>query len=168
MDNDNSQPLTVAGKLPKTCYKSLQEFVNDIAKVLRIPIDTISIAKGATGETGLNGNKGDKGDKGDRGQDGLSVSSSIRNFDIPNGATYLQLPIFDGWDRSFYQVYHKGQVGSTDVDIPNFDPAAKVVSIGTIIQVYGTPVTLIRVYFTFLGVSAVPDANHTIRIISFT
>ena len=168
MDNDNTQPLTVAGQLPKKCYKDLQEFVDDLSKILRIPIDTISIAQGATGQAGAKGNKGDKGDKGDRGEDGAKVSYDIQNFDIPNGATYLEIPAFDGWDKAFYSIHHKGQLNSLNVDIPDFDPAAQVVSVGTIIQVYGTPVTLIRVYFTFLTVTAVPDADHTLRAISFS
>lgn len=77
MTPDNSEPLLIAGPLPKTAYTDLNEHAQDLAKVLRIPYDTISVIKGAKGDTGERGLKGNAGPPGPMGPTGPTPGSVV-------------------------------------------------------------------------------------------
>jgi len=161
------QPLLIVGKLPKPCYTDLQEFAEDFVKTLRIPLDLISIVKGADGKDGQKGDKGNKGDKGEKGDAGAITTFRTNTVDIPIGATYVEFEKFEGWQTSIYSIGHKGMVGSTDVLIPDYVPATtKTFAVGPILPVYhATLVTKIRCYFVFpAGITQTLDANNILRI----
>lgn len=92
MDNDNSQPLLVVGNIPDGCWSDPNEFVAELAKVLRIPIDTISIIKGAAGTPGK---KGDPGDRGVQGVPGPTGPTGLVTF-VDEDARDLAVPTFIG------------------------------------------------------------------------
>lgn len=164
MENDGTQPLLVSGKLPKECFDSLQEFVDVLPSVLKFPLDAVAVIKGATGNPGAKGAKGDKGDKGEKGDNAVRTTFLIP---IPEDATYVDFDIFTGWQYATYTIRHTGQVGSTDIAIPDYDPGADgVVGAGTVIPLYldPSPDTL-RCYFVYAGaITAVPDAFHLLQI----
>ena len=171
MDNDNTQPLLVAGKLSKQCYESLQDFVDELPSVLKFPLDAVAVIKGAAGE---NGKKGDKGEKGNKGDKGDGAVRDARLISIAMGATYVAFPIFDGWEYATYTIRHAGMVGSTEPTIPAHNPITEgIVGVGIVIALYLSPSpTTIRCYFVYAAgtaagghhISAVPDAHHLLQI----
>jgi hypothetical protein len=174
MDNDNTQPLLVAGKLSKECYESLQDFVDELPSVLKFPIDAVSVIQGAAGTDGAKGAKGDTGAKGSKGDTGEGVILDFRMIDIANAAKYVDFPIFDGWENAVYTIRHKGQIGSTDPLIVSHNPSTEgVVGVGIVIALYLSPLpTTIRCYFVYAGgpgggIVAVPDAFHFLQISSY-
>jgi len=161
--NDNAQPLLIAGVLPRTEYASLQDFVNDLPKVLKFPIDAVAIIKGAQGISGI---KGDKGSRGEAGLPGVGITQVDQKITIPTSVTFVEFNAFVGWENATYQIRHTGQVGNANVGVPNYSPVNGIVGVGMVIAVYGIPTpTKIRCYFTFAGgITAVPDANHILQI----
>ncbi len=161
MDNDNTQPLFVAGQLPKDCYNNLNEFVTDLAKVLRIPIDTISVIKGAEG---AQGKKGDTGPKGPQGPPGAGSTPYLQIIDIPLGASYVDIPYFTQWKKASYHISNKGLLGNESPDIDTYTPNFPF-SVGTIVE-HALPVqTTLRVYFTFPGAETVTEDDlHVLHI----
>ncbi len=161
-DNDNALPLK-AGKLPRSCYSSWQEFTDDLVKVLQIAQDTKEIIQGAKGDTGATGAKGNKGDVG---PPGTNTNITTRVFPIPTLGIYVQVPIFDGWETSTYKIRYDGRIApASDVVLP-FDDEAGYIAVGTIVLVDGVPApTAFRVYFVFSpGIVAVPDANFILHV----
>ena len=161
MANDNQQPLLVAGQLPKECYESLQDFVNDLPNVLLFPLDAVEIIKGAKGDEGP---KGSKGAKGDAGQDGSNLTLFDIIVSIPDNVAYVEFDVFSGWETASYTIRHSGLV-SNIVPIV-YDPANGIVGVGSVVAVYNTPSpTKIRCYFVFAGaITATPDENHILQI----
>jgi hypothetical protein len=146
MENDNGQPLLVAGALPKTCYSDFNEFVRDLAKVLRIPTDTIAIIQGAQGEKG---EKGQKGSPGAVGPAGPGASPNLQVIPIPLGATYVDFDHFEGYKQASYSIHYNGMV--SDVDPANeFDPTDQgTISVAQIVEIYpGGTGGQVRAYFT--------------------
>lgn len=163
MDNDNTLPVLVAGKLSKECYSTAQELVDELPSVLKIPFDTIQVIKGAQGEPGRRGRRGEKGETGSRGPKGDSgITLQIQIIAIPEGATYVEFDYFTNWRQCSYSIVHLGTQGGGS---PLFDPAEGIVSVGTLVEVYDAEeTTKVRCYFTFHNCSAVPDANHRLHI----
>lgn len=159
--NDNRLPL-VAGKLPKECYASAQELVDDLPKVLSMPQDNVEIIKGATGPPGPRGTRGDRGEAGAAGV-GISVTQSV--VSIPNGVIYVEFDYFLNWENAVYKVKFNGffaaGVGETD-----FNPASGIVAVGTLVPVYNVPSpTKVRCYFVFAGgITQTPNANFRLHI----
>ncbi len=159
MDNDKTQPLVVAGKLPKTCYEDANEYAQDLAKVIRIPQDTYQVIQGAEGKQGKTGQAGSKGAKGDKGE---AAQMKLQIVPIPMGATYVDFANFAGYKTASYSIHHKLLVGGT----PSFDPAtAGRVAVGTIIEVAPAGAQ-VRLFFLFGGIAAVPDTNHVLHIVT--
>ncbi len=163
MTNDNAQPLLVAGVLPKVEYSTLQEFVNDLPKVLKFPIDAVSIIKGAAG---TEGSVGKRGAAGTQGPPGPGIKISTIKYNIPLGATYVEFPVSAGWEKAHYSITHRGQIGSTDASIPVYDPAAGILGAGVVVGVYAVPApTTARCYFVYAGtITSAPDANHVLQV----
>jgi hypothetical protein len=163
------QPLLVSGVLPKTSYANLQEFVEDLAKVLRVPVDLISVIQGANGKDGQRGQQGYQGTKGDKGDPAKEYIPIIQTISIPDAASYVNIPVFTGWESSSYVIGYNGQVSSANGEIPDFDPGDGVVGVGSVVAVYSDPEpTLIRCYFVFAGgITATPNANFKLTITSF-
>lgn len=166
MDNDNTTPLLVAGKMPKTCYEDVNELIADIAKVLRIPFDTYTVIKGAEGIPGKTV-RGPSGVTGPAGPAGSDASMYVRKVPIPLGATFVDFNTFIGYDRASFSIHHKGQIGSLIPDPPIYNPGtAGIVGIGTVIGI-APSAAVIRVFFLFGGgITTVPDINHVLHICS--
>jgi hypothetical protein len=168
MQNVEGITVTKVGKLPKDCYTDFNEFAQDLAKIMYFDVAGIAIAQGVDGKDGEPGQRGPKGDKGDKGDPG-EVHVYVDNYDIPENATYIDIPIFTNWDQAIFQVKSKAAVGSPgppDAD-PYDDPSS--VGVGTIVLVHGTPVTHIRVYFVFSGgISDVPDDTFYLSVTRFS
>jgi hypothetical protein len=160
-DNDNVLPLKV-GKLPRECYNNWQEFAEDLVKVMQVAQDNKEIIQGAKGETG---DRGLRGPKGDTGQPGSNTNITVRTFDIPDASTYVDINIFDGWERSMFNVRYDGRVVPVSAVNP-FVEADGYIGVGTIvlIDLIPTPTTF-RVYFVFSpGITAVPDENFILHV----
>lgn len=96
MTPDNSEPLLISGPLPKKSYNNLDEFTQDLAKVLRIPYDTISVIKGAKGEIGERGQRGNAGPTGAVGAAG--ATTILANIPLSN------IPILDATAHAADQI----------------------------------------------------------------
>jgi len=172
--NDNAQPLLVAGKLPKTCYTDLDEFVQDLSKVLALPLDAVAVIQGAEGKQGP---KGATGSKGEQGPVGPGVTKSELHIPIPAGVTFVEFDVFFGWETAIYGIRNIGQHGSLNADVPVFDPAIGIVGPGTTVGVFnGTataalPPARLRHYFVFAGgtpaITATPDNKFLLQITKF-
>lgn len=167
--NDNAQPLLVAGKLPKECYTDLNEFVQDLSKVLALPLDAVAVIKGAQGEPGP---RGAPGERGATGATGPGVTKLEKKIPIPTAATYVEFPFFFGWENSIYSIRYDGMFGSIIPTINNFDPTKGIVGTGVTVAVFNTVATpqptKLRHYFTFAGgtpaITATPDENFILQI----
>ena len=161
MPNDNKQPLLIAGKLPKQEYKSLQEFVNDLPKVLLFPIDAVSIIKGANGERGV---KGERGLQGPAGPAGNGASKTGSKISIPEAATYLEFNIFPNWRNATFTVINEAFINPIDGE-DEMDTLVGWVGVGTIVQVSAIPSpTKLRCYFIFGGgATSVPGPDFYLQ-----
>jgi len=163
MDNDNTEPVFTVGILPKKCYTDPQELLNDIAAALSVPTDNAKVIKGAQGPIGPPGGRGDTGPPGPIGE---AVTRNTQSHAIPINATFVDIPIFDQWQFSTYNIIYNGyDFHPTD---PDFEDLAVVVGVGTIVPLYGVPDVLnLRVYLTFHGVPInTPDANFLLNIVT--
>lgn len=164
MTNPNTQPVIMIGQLTENSYPSAQAFAEALVAVLGIPLDTISIIKGAKGETGP---KGSKGDKGANGSNGNTVKLNTINLGIPENATYIDIDYTEDWASHIYKITYNGAIGG---GTSAYDPSvAGIVSIGTMIPIYATPVTKIRVFFMFQAgtsgpITGVPSTGHRLSI----
>ena len=159
---DNSLPFTIASKLPKECYIDLNEFAQDLAKVLVVDFDLVSVQKGADGEKGEKGTTGSKGDKGDAGKD-ATTTRTFQSYDIPNGASYVDIPSSPSWQSDSYIVGYDGQIASTDSNIPVFDEAV-IGHVRSVVAKYGEPVSEVRVYLGFSTGTTTPDENYRLYV----
>jgi hypothetical protein len=160
-DNDNVLPLKV-GKLPRECYTSWQEFAEDFVKVLQVAQDNKEIIEGAKGDPG---DRGLRGPKGDPGAAGANTVISTRQFEIDDASTYVDVPIFSGWESSMFYIEYSGRV----LPVGPYDPfvaADGYIGVGTIVLVDEIPTpTTLRVYFVFSpGITAVPDENFILHV----
>ncbi len=164
--NDNAQPLLVAGKLPKQCYTDLDEFVQDLAKVLALPLDAVAIIKGAAGEPGP---RGAPGAAGPQGPVGPGVVKVFKSFPIPTDVAFVEFDTFLGWESAIYSIRYDGSYGSLLETINNFDPVNGIVGPGTTVGVFNTVLApapnKLRHYFTFAGgIEATPDENFILDV----
>ena len=143
MENDATLPVFTVGTLPKKCYTDPQELLRDFAAALSVPSDTSKVIKGAQGEPGPPGGRGIPGPQG---PPGAGVTKNIQNINIPASATFVDVPIFEGWQSSFYQILFNGY--ADDPTTPYDD--SESFGVGPIVPVYSVgSTTIIRVYFIF-------------------
>lgn len=165
MANDNAQPLLVAGKLPKDCYTDLDEFVQDLSKVLALPLDAVAVIQGAKGE------KGDRGEKGSIGPTGPASTGTVKKeiqVSIPDTAKYVEFPVFFGWQSASYGIRFNGRFDSPGAPYEDFDPVNGIVGPGVTVEIHNpasiSP-THLRHYFTFAGgITETPNEHFMLQI----
>lgn len=163
MDNDNTEALFTVGVLPKLCYTDPQELLRDFAAALSVPTDNAKVINGAKGDKGDPGAPGPAGPPGPIGE---PVNRNLQSHPIPINATYIDIPVFDAWQYSTYNVLYNGwEDHPTD---PDFGDLAGSVGIGTIVPIYATPnILTLRVFFMFQGTPVnIPDANFLLNIVT--
>jgi len=162
MDNDNTEPVFTVGTLPKKCYTDPQELLNDFAAALSVPTDNAKVIKGAQG---IPGPPGSPGPVGGPGPPGDAVLKSFQNIAIPEGVTYVEVPVFDGWQSSTYQIIYNGY--EDHPDDPDFGDLDVNIGVGTIVPVYGSPsVTSLKVHLIIISdtVTETPDNKFLLAI----
>lgn len=159
MENTNLLPFTIAGKIEEKCYPTLQELFEVFAANLQIPIDTITVIQGAQGPPG---EKGGKGLKGDTGPAGKSFVNVFDQHNIPTDVKFIDIPTFAEWGTASFKITVNRYIGGDDP----FDPAITgVVGVGSIIQVFGEPVSTLRVFFTFAGgITQTPTTDYVLVV----
>ncbi len=169
MDNDNQLPVLQASPLPKECYTTLQDFVNDLVKSLHIPSDTISIVKGADGLSGDRGTKGDRGPKGDKGDRGDGSVLLHQEIPIPLNGRFVELPKFPGWEYATYTLRHSKTIDTAQLtDYSGFDPEGNQIAVSVVLEVTnaGIPTGNIRCYLldTSGAGGGAPTADFILQI----
>lgn len=154
------------GQLTEDSYPSAQAFAEALVAVLGIPIDTISVIKGATGETGP---KGARGEKGPAGNNGTVVTADNNLIAITQGAKYVDFDYTEDWALHNYKIILVGTTGG----IGDYDPGLSgIVGLGCLVPVSGEGglITKVRAYFTFqagtsgIEITSVPSTNHRLSI----